>query len=47
MDSGDETVDEGTKVMGTAELTVLDMVCKQSRKDEVSTSEKVKEECKW
>jgi len=41
MDSGDETAEEGTKVTGTAELTVLDMVYKWRRRgrDEVSTSE--------
>jgi len=31
MDSGEETAEEGTKVTGTAELTVLDMVCNRGK----------------
>ena len=40
MDSGEETADEGTKVIGTAEITLLDMVYDQRRRgrSEVSAS---------
>ena len=32
MDSGDETVEEGTEVTGTAEVTLFDMVMREYRK---------------
>jgi len=40
MDSGEETVEEGMKVMGMAEVTLLDMFVKRNgeRGNEVSTS---------
>jgi len=49
MDSGEETAEEGTKVTGTAELTVLDMVLcvKRGRKRRGKYESKVKKECKW
>jgi len=31
MDSGDETAEEGTKVMGMAEATLCDMVMREER----------------
>jgi len=32
MDSGEETAEEGTKVTGTAEVTLFDMVMKEEEK---------------
>jgi len=34
MDLGDETAEEGTKVTGTAEVTLFDMVMREYRKGE-------------